>query len=122
MNRTAVFQKPDDGQCLNACFATLIGVPLSEAPKIYQHEQDDPTPYLRRVRRWLARHGYSIMGFEGRPDICANAVHIAMGDSPRPTECSHAVIKRGTKIIHDPHPSGAGIVGHRYSWVIVRNF
>ncbi len=122
MNRTVVFQKPDDGQCLNACFATLIGVPLSEAPTIYWRDCGDPTPYFRRVRRWLACHGYSLIGFKGRPEFCAGAVHIAKGGSPRALESSHAVIKRGTKIIHDPHPSGAGIVGHWYSWVIVRNF
>ncbi len=121
MKRTLVFQNPDDGQCLNACLATLIGVPLDEAPEIHLHEQDDPTPYLRRVRWWLASRGYSIMGFKGRPGICAGATYIAMGDSPRPTETSHAVVKRGTKVIHDPRPSGAGKVGHRYSWVIVKN-
>ena len=120
---TPVFQKPDDGQCINACLATLTGVSLKEAPRVYDDEMADGGLYLARIRRFLKRHGYGIMGFRGKPESYASATYIAFGDSPRPdNEGGHAVIMRGKKMIHDPHPSGDGILNHWFTWVIVPLF
>lgn len=117
----AVFQEPDDGQCLNACLASLVGVPFEEAPRVHRHEESTAAvrPYLQRVRRFLAGHGYAIIGFKDKPEVYAGAPYIACGDSPRAGEGMHAVIKVGKRVVHDPHPSGAGIIGHWFSWVIV---
>lgn len=117
-----VFQKPGDGQCINACLATLTGVSLAEAPQVYCCEVDDLAPYLRRIRRFLRQYGYTIMGFTGKPENYAGATYIAVGDSPRGDESSHAVIMRGKKMVHDPHPSGDGILNHWFFWVIVPLF
>lgn len=121
---TPVFQKPGDGQCINACLATLTGVSLAEAPEVWKWEDADcnPRPYMRRIRRFLKRHGYTIMGFRARPKNFAGATYIAFGNSPREDESAHAVIMRGRKMIHDPHPSGDGILNHWFSWVIVPLF
>ena len=120
-----VFQKRGDGQCLNACFATLLGVSFEDAPRV-RGDEDEPElmgPYLRRVRRWLSRRGCSLLGFTGKPEIYAGAAYIAIGDSPRfHRESMHAVVMVGKKVVHDPHPSGDGLLTHRYTWVVIPRF
>ena len=117
----AVFQEPDDGQCLNACLASLVGISLEEAPRVYiwEESQKGVGSYLHRVRRFLRAHGYALIGFRDKPEVYAGAPYIACGDSPRKGEGMHAVIKIGRRIVHDPHPSGRGIVGHWFSWIVV---
>ena len=119
---TPVFQKPGDGQCINACLATLTGVSLAEAPEVWLWETEETRAYMGRIRRFLKPYGYTIIGFRARPEVFSGVVYIAIGESPRDDESKHAVIMRGKKMIHDPHPSGDGILNHWFSWVIVPLF
>jgi hypothetical protein len=51
------------------------------------------------------------------PPIAPPGYHIATGKSPRSDQV-HAVVALDGRIVHDPHPSRAGLDGAIASWII----
>ena len=105
------------GDCLSACFATVLDLPLAEVP-VFVAEPD----YYRAMVRWLDARGLALVMlqfFEGWPWIPPdNLPLIVGGPSPRgtpETPMNHAVIAiwrgAGMEVLHDPHPSRAGLAG-----------
>lgn len=107
------------GNCFPACVASLIGYTLGSVPHFYAIHPDNQAASNRAIRAWLSAQGYGVicldwvdavewgLNFEG-------SVVIVSGKSPRgPHE--HAVLGRingaGWELVHDPHPSRAGIEG-----------
>lgn len=95
----------EPGNCQAACIATLLDLPITEVPNFakvrskFQEEQDT----------FLAKHGLWLMYTEEEP-CTVNTVHyIGSGMSSRGLR--HAVVMLDGEIIHDPHPSQAGLVG-----------
>lgn len=114
------------GDCYRACLATMTGLELDEVPHFYEpcydREGNCTDEQLRdaglRVRACLAERGWHFMGWPYSPSLApetAPMLCILSGMSPRgPWE--HAVIAEVShdgawRIVHDPHPSRAGIVG-----------
>jgi hypothetical protein len=91
------------GNCLMACVASILEVPLESLPDLYEREKagDHWFTVLAEV---LASHGLKpIEG--GKRDL----YHIGVGPSPR-SDMPHAVVMLGTEMVHDPHPDRTGLV------------
>ena len=107
----------DTGNCGEACLASILEIKLTDIPQL--HDPDDVQNghiYCKNLRKFVRQFGLSYI------DVAMNEGHepedffrdcwvIASGPSPRGTEewHRHAVVWRNGKIIHDPHPSQAGI-------------
>lgn len=103
---------PDEekGNCYPVAIASLLGVDAGRVPNFIR--ADD---YVDETAAWLAERGLAIIGFECNPvehveQWRDRVTTIASGRSPR-GDWQHAVLWRGGKLLHDPHPSGDGIVG-----------
>lgn len=106
-----VFTVPG-GNCFSACVATILGITLEDVPYFMgDFEEEDKAAWFERFRLWLKPHGYWPINFklddwEPPPD----AVYILSAGSPR-GDWDHSVVAKGGKnIVHDPHPSRAGLV------------
>lgn len=93
------------GNCFTACVASLLELPIDEVP--YFMADDDWFPGFQQ---WLKRWGLWAVGFawdeKWRPDgLC-----ILSGVTVRHPTGLHSVVARGDAIVHDPHPSRAGLV------------
>lgn len=106
------------GNCFAACIASILEVPLEMVPwpTVDERGVDGWTAYMQRLSEWLACRGWAILDAPiPRPWCSADALEdspliwIAGGLSPRGS-FSHAVVCRWPNMIHDPHPSGDGIV------------
>jgi hypothetical protein len=106
------------GNCLAACVASILECPLADVPDLWEAEQAGKN-WLRVLNQWLADR-YGLWYFTAdprRPDSGFTAWwspggHYVMGgQSPRP-ECTagHACVAKDGNIVHDPHPSRAGLV------------
>ncbi len=98
-----IFGAPQ-GNCLPACIASILEYPLEEVP----HFGD--TTWVATLAVWLAPRGlYPIIATLPNDDWRPAGFHILAGKSPR-GDFLHAVVARGAEIVHDPHPSRAGLL------------
>ncbi len=118
---------PVRGDCMRACLATITGVPYEEVPDL-AGEDADGGPWYQTFQRWCKDHGLDLQGTfsnMGRPltekdwddlgerSAGIDGLFMAGGPSPRPGVVGgHAiVINYDGQMIHDPHPSRAGVKG-----------
>lgn len=105
------------GNCFSACVASLLDLQIDDVP-YFGHDD----VWWDRATEWLAPHGLwpLCVFFENAPDP-PPALHILTGRSPREPDdpkALHSVVARGDDIIHDPHPSRAGLFS-REEYVIL---
>ncbi len=97
-----IFNSQDTvGNCWQAAVASLLGLALDDVPHFM--ESDDPWgTYLG----FLFDRGFAVITTaKPRP----GAFGLATGDSQRGVK--HAVVTCGSEMVHDPHPSGDGLLG-----------
>lgn len=103
------------GDCFRCCVATLLDLPAADVP----HFCDDmDSTWMPRLLEWLRPQGlFYVMISSFEPWMLPPGTRplvIVGGKSPRGA-WGHVVVgqvdRDGWKLIHDPHPSRAGIVG-----------
>ena len=97
-----------NGNCYAACIASLLDLPLWMVPPFEDmFGRDD---WRHRTDEWLARFfNLKLIRTPGHDWATLPEFYIANGLSPR--EVYHSVIYKAGAMVHDPHPSGTGIVG-----------
>jgi len=123
--RRKVHQNDGDGLCFSACIASLMGLRLEDVPCFWDDDRGDSrrADMSDSAKAWLKSQGYVYwelrwdgeLGCQHEPCPC-----ILSGRSPR--GIMHAVVgeffiiddgdmkgHHGVQMIHDPHPSKAGI-------------
>lgn len=103
--------KPDEGSygdCQRACIASLLELPREQVPH-FLHDNCDYKEFNKRVNGFLAQHNLAeiVMPYVYRRVLKAHVHHMMYGRTERGTY--HAVVALNGKIVHDPHPSRAGI-------------
>lgn len=100
------------GNCFSTCIACLLGIDTALVPNfcgLYGERE-----WMVQANRWLSEKGLLLVHFQGAdplasiPEYQEHATMIASGLSPRGHK--HSVLWRNGKLLHDPHPSGAGLV------------
>ena len=128
------------GDCWRACIATVTGTPIAEVPHFvgdhYDEDQagallDPPAParWLEATQAFLlARFNALVLYYDEpgamyphmRTEPSAFEWVIWSGQSPR-GDWKHSVVgSQDGKMIHDPHPSRAGVTDLDGVFVIVR--
>lgn len=94
-----------NGNCLAACYASLLDMPLWMVPPFDQ--MFGRGDWASRRDEWLERLGFELVWTPGHAVHELPELYIASGRSARGV--LHAVIYRNGELAHDPHPSDAGI-------------
>ena len=123
-----------EGNCLMACVASILEVPLEELPDL--HEECDT--WNEEEEKWVwegdwwgvlseavKARGWKALGVkEGH--LAPWGFAIAGGDSPRADvvdeegkNVGHVIVCLDGKPWHDPHPSGAGLGGPIQDWILL---
>lgn len=115
VDQTIIFHNSEEGvygNCLAACVASLLELPIEDVPNFCAFEQ-----WVHEYVSFLNEHGFDLIANHYFPDgpfprdlgAGVDGLFIAAGPSPR--GLNHAVIidTRGN-LIHDPHPSRAGVL------------
>lgn len=115
------------GNCFQTCLAALLNLPVHEVPH-FMDTDETPVQQHAATARWLAARGWVIVYIT--PDwltcewfaLGSTTLLMASGASPR-GPWSHVVLGRvtgdGFQLVHDPHPSKAGIVGEPTGYYLV---
>ncbi len=104
-----------DGNCFSACVASLLEMPIDQVPHFMSADS-----WLDALAEWLLPLGLYPVFF--RVATCSEdqwrpqGFYILGGESARGP---HAVVARGHKVVHDPHPSRVGLSKHEDATLIV---
>jgi len=105
-----------NGNCQAACIASILEIPIEDIPNFHGDDPTDAETYWKNVRKWCEDKPFTIISIAFQEDhdpkeFLKDCWVIASGPSPRGTEewHRHAVVWKNGKIVHDPHPSRAGL-------------
>lgn len=119
-----------EGNCTEACVASILGCDLAEVPELFDPFGPDyrPAERFHALLEWIMSRGFFwIWGdFEPRPlpaafgaiygqplegwlqDLDWDGYHLLAG--PSPGGVSHCVVAEGGRVVWDPNPSRRGII------------
>ncbi len=98
-----IFGSPG-GNCLTACIASILEVTLDQVTVIGTDET-----WVYALGDWLRPRGLYPLCFQLDTAWRPPGLYILGGKSPR-GNFLHAVVALGDDVIHDPHPSRAGVL------------
>jgi hypothetical protein len=105
--------------CLSACVASILELPIEDVPTFVGHEDDDAM-WMVRLNDWLRHYGYWAIHldrqtFDMKQYENIDAYTIGTGESGRGY---HAVVCKGTEFVFDPHPGYNGLLGEPDSYIV----
>lgn len=116
------FFGPEEGNCLQACIASLFELPLEDVPHFVLEEN-----WVKALDDWLIKYDLQSVDVDLKymrtqdDDMwMPSGYHLICGESSR--ECSHAVVGYKGKIVHDPHPDRDGLVEEQTWTLFVKRF
>lgn len=109
--------------CWAACIATLTGIDLDELPhppvdvafEVWSASVENRNRFRQQMHDALLRHGW----FEGSIGTQAIPAGFALAGGMSPRGLAHWVVVRDGQLWHDPHESGAGLVGDVEEYCII---
>lgn len=108
------------GECVRASYATILGIPINDVPRFDPAACDEiGEKQGNRERRWLASIGIDLLEISTEsdgtlPQEVLDCIpeelgpHLMSGISPR--GFGHRCVGIGGRLVHDPHPSRAGLL------------
>ena len=98
--------------CMQCAVAYMLGLPVPTVPDFEKEGADA----WEAMERFFESHGSTAEMFPPSVEILGD--YLASGGTVRGT--SHMVVMRGGKLLHDPHPSNAGLEVVQAVWLIAR--
>lgn len=100
------------GDCFRACVASIFEFPIKDMPNFWEHTQDT-SEFWKFVDAWMVRKfGIRCISVKFNKEdlhLIDGILCVACAKSPRCKDEDHAVVWQDG-LIHDPHPSSAGLV------------
>lgn len=101
-----LFSDPENhlrGNCLQTCIASILELPLEKVPHFVSFGDE----WFTKLWEWFQEYG--MMPIFVTPKDQHKAVGFTVGTGPGPRGFRHAVVCYDREIVHDPHPSRAGL-------------
>ncbi len=104
------------GNCFATAIACILDLDVLDVPNFCGDYWTHDGEWFRQTNKWLASRGLRYIEFSfgdwvaldhGLPDVHT----IVAGPGPR--GCDHCVVWLGDAMVHDPHPSGAGLLENK---------
>lgn len=108
-------QAPGSKNCMQCCAAYMLGLPV-DSVRDFERESHEGVPAWDSMEAFFESHGFTAEMFPPTVEILGD--YLASGTTDRGT--SHMVVMRGGKLLHDPHPSNAGLQSVQAVWLIAR--
>lgn len=108
------------GDCQRACFASLLDLPIDAVPHFVEDGCSDDI-FFGRIDQFLGQLGLTEIIFNATdvPVVVKACYHLMYGNTVRGTY--HVVVALDREVVHDPHPSRAGIImdgNVQYSYLV----
>lgn len=95
------------GNCLQAAIASVLDLPLDEVPHFVQNDEDSDgeVNWSTSLGVWLGLRGLQV---DPTAEPLPGEAYLVTGRSARGV--MHMVVYRDGDLVHDPHPSGEGLM------------
>lgn len=104
---------PPNGNCVAACIASLLELPLEEVPNFIKADE-----FWDDLNNWLAKRGLYLVSLAAVGKV-PRGYHIIDGKS-HSGPWNHVVVGYEGIMVHDPNPKRRGIRGDpEWYWVFV---
>lgn len=110
MNKVMQTRTDEKGNCFSACLATMLGLQIEDVPNFFDLSDGDDDLWWASVREWLKPRNLGLLTINANQELLykfPGAYLIVAGKSIR--DRYHAVIYKNGEMVHDPHPSNAGL-------------
>jgi len=100
------------GNCTEAALASILGIRLDQVPSFQGLVSED---YWDAVYAFVNSRGFDLV-------MNHRATHypgLYLADGPSPRGCGHFVVMHDGEMIHDPHPSRAGLLSIEKTWALI---
>lgn len=115
------FGKPD-GNCMEACVASILEVGLGDVPDLSAAEDDEWRDVLADYLAEFDLEQMDVLVPQAQEaGVIPTGFHIISGPSPR-GDFDHAVVGLGGRMVHDPHPDQVGLAKEEIWTVFIRRF
>lgn len=96
-------EKGTRGNCLQACLASVLGLPLDAVPDFTLAH---PADWMDDMKAFVAWGGYE-WNFGAPEEVPPGMLYIVNGQTKRGTR--HSTVWRDGVMVHDPHPDKSGL-------------
>lgn len=110
--QTKLHTESQNGNCLAAAMASFFELDLDEVPKF---EEMSDSEWFGALNDWIASQGFRRTAYYPEEKL-PNGLIFVLGQSPRGIR--HIVLYEDGKMVHDPHPSEAGLISFDSFWVL----
>lgn len=100
--------EPPHGNCLQACVASLLEVPLEEIPNFtdwMNWDDYDDNSWWTKYEDFMEQFGLQPIGIDPNGNWKPRGWHMIVGKSPR-HDCDHVIVAYNGEPEHDPYPGG----------------
>ena len=101
------------GNCVQASVASILELDLSSVPHFLEIAAR-PEEWEFAFMDWLEERGIGYIRRTG--DWVFDGYYLVNGPTERGS--THMVVYKDGKLAHDPHPSRAGLLEERFTWVL----
>lgn len=104
------------GNCWQTAVASVLDLPMEAVPHFVEIDESGGEDWWHHTVNWAWYRGWQMFA----PDhhLYTNEYYLVSGPSPR-GNFHHVVIYKNGKMVHDPHPSQAGVLKEE-SFVVFR--
>ena len=95
----------ENGNCLSAVIASILEININQVPHFEDMNND---VWYENLNNWMKSIGLQLIELDPLSPL-PKGFSIVTGVSPRNKNILHAVVFKDGKLVHDPHPSEAGI-------------
>ncbi len=112
---------PPDGDCLSACIASILELPLDKVPNYIAYDN-----WFEKFDDFVAEHGYRLFWYkisEKYNEILgftAKDVYGILCGKSSSGDWDHCVVIKNGKVVHDPNPNSKGLLDHKDIMVFVK--
>lgn len=113
-----VHTAPPDGDCMRACLASILELPLEDVPNYHG------STWAMRYQEWLNARNLMMLtwahsdGQDGQDAVTETGYAILCAKSPR-GDYNHAVVTYAGEIVWDPSPHRDDGIGSYVEWTIL---
>jgi hypothetical protein len=109
------YDKGEIGDCVRAVTASILELSPTDVPHFVKNQPEDE--WYDTWEQFMVAHGVKpIMIISGDIPPRPRGYYLASGPADR--GCKHIVIMNDGKLVHDPHPSRAGLTKIEVVWML----